>query len=101
KVLTSMDEENDALPKEFSLLQNYPNPFNPITNIRFQIPRHCLVTLKIFDVLGRQVAVLVNEEKSPGIYHLSYDASALASGVYYYQLTADNFIQVKKMQVIK
>lgn len=93
-------DENEQL-NEFTLMQNYPNPFNPTTNIRFQIPKYCLVTLKIFDVLGRQVAVLVNEEKSPGIYDLSYDASALTSGVYYYQLTADTFIQVKKMQVIK
>lgn len=86
---------------EFALMQNFPNPFNPSTNIRFQIPKQSFVTLKIFDVLGRQVGLLIHEEKSPGIYQLSYDASGLANGTYFYQLTADDFIQVKKMQVMK
>ncbi|MFZ1519662.1 MAG: T9SS type A sorting domain-containing protein [Ignavibacteriaceae bacterium] len=86
---------------EFALMQNYPNPFNPSTNIRFQIPKYCLVTLKVFDVLGRQLEVLINEEKSPGIYQFSFDATGLANGTYFYQLIADDFMQVKKMQVMK
>lgn len=96
---SGLDEDLEL--NEFALMQNFPNPFNPSTNIRFQIPKQSFVSLKIFDVLGRQVGLLINEEKSPGIYQLSYDATGLANGTYFYQLTADDFIQAKKMQVMK
>lgn len=86
---------------EFDLFQNYPNPFNPVTKIKFQIPKHSNVTLKIFDVLGREVSILLNEEKTAGIYELNFDASNLASGVYYYQLITDGFVRTRKMLVIK
>ncbi len=89
------------LLSEYNLFQNYPNPFNPETKIRFQIPKQSVVTLKIYDVLGREISTLVNEEKTVGIYEFNFNASDLASGVYYYQLTAGGYTKTRKMQVIK
>ena len=86
---------------DYSLSQNYPNPFNPSTVISYQLPVAGDVTLRIYDVLGRKVATLVNEEKPSGIYEVEFDAGNLASGVYYYQLKAGSFIETKKMMVIK
>ena len=93
--------ENDQQPYEFSLRQNYPNPFNPTTEIRYQISEVSRVTLKVFDVLGREVATLVNEAKAPGKYEIQFDASNLSSGVYYYQLRAGSFVATKKMLLIR
>jgi len=86
---------------EFSLKQNYPNPFNPTTNIGFEISDFGLATLKIYDVLGNEIATLVNEEKPAGKYRVEFDGSKLTSGIYFYQLTAGNFIETKKMALIK
>jgi len=94
-------EDDEVLPKEFSLSQNYPNPFNPSTSIHYAIGSREFVTLKIYDVLGNEVAVFVNEEKSSGSYEINFDANKLASGVYYYQLKAGDFIQTKKMIYLK
>jgi hypothetical protein len=94
-------ETEKLLPLVFSLEQNYPNPFNPVTNIKFQIPVSEFVSLKIFDVLGNEVAVLVNEFKSAGIYRLSFNASELGSGVYFYKLISGSFIETKKMILMK
>jgi hypothetical protein len=88
-------------PTEFSLLQNYPNPFNPTTTISWQSPVNSWQTLKIFDVLGNEVAILVNEEKSAGEYELEFNASDLSSGLYFYRLEAGNFIETKKMVLLK
>ncbi len=88
-------------PTIYLLKQNYPNPFNPKTAISFSIPNQNFVVLKIFDVLGNEVAVLVNEEKSPGHYQIDFDASRFSSGVYLYQLRSGNFISTKKMILIK
>ena len=95
-------------PTKFSLEQNYPNPFNPSTNIRFTIPyvethldASLLTTLKVFDVLGNEVATLVNEEKSSGTYQVEFDALRLASGLYFYQLKYSGLTQTKKMILIK
>ena len=85
----------------FNLEQNYPNPFNPITKIKYSIPNSSFVTLKVFDILGRELETLINEEKTAGIYEIDFDASQLSSGVYFYQIKAGEFIQTKKMILIK
>ena len=90
-----------SIPVEFKLEQNYPNPFNPVTVIKFKVPSSQVVTLKVYDLLGREVATMVNEEKQPGSYEVKFDGSNLASGMYIYQLQAGNFVQVKKMMLIK
>ncbi|NCS90369.1 MAG: T9SS type A sorting domain-containing protein [Ignavibacteria bacterium] len=89
------------MPESFLLQQNYPNPFNPSTSISYSIKEMGLVTLKIFDVLGREVSVLVNEVKEPGKYSINFDASKLSSGVYIYYMNAGNFISTKKMILTK
>lgn len=89
------------IPQEFSLYQNFPNPFNPSTEFRFDIPVSGFVSLRVYDVLGRVLATLVNEELSPGSYAKTWDASAVPSGLYYYKLTAGTFTDVKKMVVMK
>lgn len=100
--ITSVDNKlYQDLPQQFSLSQNYPNPFNPSTSIEFQIPQSGFVTLNIFDVLGKEAATLVNEEKNAGSYSVNFDASHLSSGIYFYELRAGNFIQIKKMSLIK
>jgi len=89
------------IPLEFALLQNYPNPFNPVTNIRLRIAKFGFVSLKVFDITGKQIAVLVNEELSPGVYNLDFDASHLSSGTYFYRMETAEFSDVKKMIVVK
>lgn len=101
-VLTDL-KEDEKIPSSFSLEQNYPNPFNPETNITFTINKPEFVTLKVFDLLGREVTTLVNEFKQPGIYtsQFSIGNSELSSGVYFYTLKAGDFVQSKKMLVLK
>jgi len=101
-----IEVEVDFTPKDFVLYQNYPNPFNPATSIKFEIPGQArndnvLVTLIVYDVLGNEVATLVNEEKQPGVYEVEFDASNLTSGIYFYVMRADNFINTKKFVLIK
>ncbi len=88
-------------PRSFKVDQNYPNPFNPSTVISYQIPNNSFVTLKVYNILGKEVATLVNEEKSSGIYRVTFDASHLPSGLYIYSVTAGKYSQVKKMMLIK
>ncbi len=88
-------------PIEFSLEQNYPNPFNPSTKIRFTIPESGNVSLKIFNLLGSEVATLINEEQQAGNYEVEFNAAALASGIYFYRLQAGSFVETKKMLLIK
>lgn len=90
-----------GVPKEFTLAQNYPNPFNPTTSIKYSIPKSSLVKLVIYDLLGREVKTLVNETKTVGNYEVTFDASNLASGAYFYRITAGDFTDVKKMVLIK
>ncbi len=90
-----------SVPTEFKLEQNYPNPFNPATIIKFSVPQMERVNLKVYDLLGREVATLVNEEKAPGSYEVKFDGSNLASGTYFYRLQAGDFVQVKKMMLMK
>ena len=98
---TNVDNSEKGIPQEFALMQNYPNPFNPSTTIEYQITEYGLVSIKIFDVLGKEVRTLVNEEKSPGIYKVSFDASNLASGIYLYQLQTSGYISSKKMLLVR
>jgi predicted GH43/DUF377 family glycosyl hydrolase len=99
--LTGVLETRPGLPTIFTLEQNYPNPFNPTTVVSFQLPVVSKVRLVVYDLLGREVAVLVNERKMPGRYELKFDASGLASGVYLYRLTVGSFVQTRKMIVLK
>jgi hypothetical protein len=89
------------MPTEFRLSQNYPNPFNPNTVIGYQLPVSSNVTLKIYDVLGNEVATLVDEYKPAGKYEVEFDASSLTSGVYFYTLRTENFFQTNKMILMK
>jgi phosphatidylserine/phosphatidylglycerophosphate/cardiolipin synthase-like enzyme len=100
-IVLGVKEIGDAIPTAFSLAQNYPNPFNPTTNFQFSIVNSQLVSLKIYNVLGQEVATLVNELKQPGVYQVTWDAAGLSSGVYYYQLHAGNFTDVKKMLLVR
>ncbi|OQY75456.1 MAG: hypothetical protein B6D44_01255 [Ignavibacteriales bacterium UTCHB2] len=90
-----------AVITEYSLEQNYPNPFNPNTTIKFQIPKDGFVTLKVYDILGNELATLINEEKTIGNYEVNFDASKLASGVYIYKIQAGEFVSSKKMLLLK
>jgi hypothetical protein len=85
----------------YKLEQNYPNPFNPTTTIRYRIPETRLVKLKVFDVLGKEVITLVNEEKLSGNYEVKFNGSNLSSGVYFYRLTADTFTTTKQMILLR
>ncbi|MCH7965238.1 MAG: T9SS type A sorting domain-containing protein [Bacteroidetes bacterium] len=96
-----VEEENNLIVDEFKLFQNYPNPFNPSTIISYQIPEQQLVTLKVYDILGNEIAVLVNEEKPSGNFKVEFNASSLPSGVYFYQLKFGSFVETKKMIVLK
>jgi len=90
-----------GIPVKYNLSQNYPNPFNPVTNLEFGIPDLGFVTLKIYDVIGRELIILVNENKEPGYYKIKFNAGNLSSGVYFYRMTAGDFVAVKKFVVLK
>ncbi|QQS35384.1 MAG: CotH kinase family protein [Ignavibacteriales bacterium] len=105
---TSVEDENEIIPPEFSLEQNYPNPFNPATRIRYAVADAYYaspvpVTLRVYDILGNEIAVLVNEEQSPGVYEVVFDTAefGLSSGVYFYQFKAGNFSATKKLLLLK
>jgi hypothetical protein len=89
------------VPQKYILSQNFPNPFNPTTNIRFEIPRTLLVKLIVYDNLGREVATLVNEKLNAGSYEFEWNASEYPSGVYFYKLITDSFVETKKMVLLK
>jgi hypothetical protein len=110
---TSVETSNNY-PTEFQLFQNYPNPFNPSTKIKFTIPtppvssplvkgrtKEGFVTLKVYDILGNEIAILVNEFKPAGSYEVEFDASDLPSGIYMYQLKSESFVQTRKMILMK
>lgn len=90
-----------TVPNNYTLSQNYPNPFNPVTKISFAIPKSGLVTLKVYDVIGREVASLVNTHKNAGSYIVDFDASKLSSGIYFYKLEVNGFVDTKKMMILK
>jgi hypothetical protein len=101
QILVGVDDDAPRQPTEFSLEQNYPNPFNPKTNITFHIANVDIVTLAIYDVLGREVATLVNEVRHPGTYTVDFDASELSSGVYIYRMQAGDGVRAMKLVVVK
>jgi hypothetical protein len=100
--VTGIDEELVGLtPEKFALYSNYPNPFNPSTKIRYAISQTALTTMKVYSILGEEVAALINEIKTPGIYEINFDATELISGTYFYKLESGNFSQTKKMIILK
>ena len=101
KLSKETDKTANVLPKEFELSQNYPNPFNPSTTFQFQIPEQNHVTLKVYDILGNEVATIVNGQLPTGSYNYQWEASGFASGVYIYRLQAGNFVKTKKLVLMK
>ena len=91
----------ETVPESYSLRQNYPNPFNPTTKIQFQVASFKFIKLIVFDAIGREVETLVNESLKPGTYEVDWNASNYPSGVYFYRLTTEGFIETKSMVLIK
>ncbi len=101
-VVTSVDEDTaPVVVEKFELANNYPNPFNPSTKIQYSLPTNEFVSLRIYDIIGREVATLVNQQQSAGVYNVEFNASNLTSGVYFYKIEAGNFTSVKKMMLLK
>ncbi|MDQ7817774.1 MAG: FISUMP domain-containing protein [Melioribacteraceae bacterium] len=102
-IFTSVFEElnQNQIPEGYSISQNYPNPFNPITLIKYSIPKFCHVTIKLFDLLGKEILLLIDEDKNPGNYEIYINGKDFASGIYYYKINAGEFLQSKKMVLLK
>lgn len=94
-------KKTEVIPQKFELLQSYPNPFNPTATIQYDIPNNSFVNINVYDMLGREVKVLVNEQKNPGRYQITFDASELSSGIYFYTIRTKDFTQSKKMILMK
>jgi len=99
--MINANTNTSIIPEKYSLSQNYPNPFNPVTRIKYDIPKQGFVTMKIYDVLGREVRTLVNEVKQAGNYSVEFNASELSSGVYFYRLESNDFTDIKRMILVK
>jgi hypothetical protein len=99
--VTGDPNNNSQIPNEYKLEQNYPNPFNPVTKINYEIPKQGFVTLKVYDIMGREVQTLVNETKQAGTYSIDFNGMQLTSGVYFYKLETAGFSDMKKMMLIK
>jgi len=99
-IIVGVDDYTSDNPIEYELYQNYPNPFNPSTIIKFQVPELSFVTLRIYDVLGNEIETLVNQEKQMGSYSVEFNATSLASGVYFYQLQAGSYVETRKMLLL-
>lgn len=100
-LVTGITPVSNEMPSAFRLEQNYPNPFNPVTNIKFAVAKTGNVTLKVYDISGREVALLINEELNAGTYNFDFNASHLASGIYFYKLITNNYTDTKKMVLVK
>jgi len=100
-VLSDAQDEITQIPVNVSLLQNFPNPFNPRTTIRYQVPSTVRVSLRVYNLLGQEVAKLVDEEKTGGEHEVSLDASRLSSGIYFYRIVAGSFTQTRKLVLLK
>jgi len=100
-VVTSVTPVSTEIPKEYKLSQNYPNPFNPVTKINYSLPKSGFVTMKVYDMLGREVVNLISENKTAGNYSVDFNASNLTSGVYFYRLESNGFVDTKKMMLVK
>ena len=96
-----IEKIDDAIPATFELSQNYPNPFNPSTTISYSLPQNNDVVLEIYNTLGQKVATLINQKQTAGTYNVTFDASNLATGVYFYRLQSGNFMEVRKMMLLK
>jgi len=101
QLLVNTGENTSLVPTVFELKQNYPNPFNPTTKISYSVPTAGMVTMKIFDITGREVASLINDIKTPGVYTVDFNGGNFASGVYFYRLEATNFVDTKRMVLLK
>jgi len=99
--VTGISHNGNEIPAVYTLGQNYPNPFNPNTKIEFSIPKDGFVSLKVYDVLGREVASIIDKDFKAGSYTVDYDAAKLSTGIYFYTLTSGNFIETKKMILVK
>jgi len=100
EIVVSVQDEL-LIPREFALSQNYPNPFNPITTINYGLPNDSHVRLIVYNLLGEEVAQLVNEQQTAGYKQINWDASAAATGIYFYRLQAGDFVQTRKMMLLK
>ncbi len=100
-ITASVSEPSCELPTMFGVEQNYPNPFNPSTTIKYELPKSSMVRLSVYDMLGREVAVLVNKREDAGVRQTRFDASNLASGVYLYRLQAGDFLQSRKLIILR
>jgi hypothetical protein len=101
EMITAVKNKQNTLPASFSLQQNYPNPFNPSTTIQYSVPKTSLVTIKVYDILGREVTTLVNVQKSPGNYSVQFSAARYASGIYFYRMQSGTFSETKKLLLLK
>jgi hypothetical protein len=100
-IITNVVQTENMVPNKFELHQNYPNPFNPTTTIRFSLKTKSFVSLKVYDILGRQVTTLVNEEMSAGNFSRIWNAANISSGIYFYRLQAGSFMDTKKLVLLK
>ncbi len=100
-LVTNFRGTETQIADKYSLSQNYPNPFNPTTKINFAIPKQGFVSIKVYNMLGKEVATLVSKEMTPGSYSFDYNASKLSSGVYFYKMEVNGFSEVKKMMLVK
>jgi len=101
-LITSVEQvTSDLLPDEFQLEQNYPNPFNPSTTIQFALPVETEVSLKLYDILGREVASLIDKELPAGVHKLIFEASGFPSGIYFYRIQTEGFVKTKKLTLLK
>ncbi len=100
-IVTGVEQVSNTLPKEFKLQQNYPNPFNPSTTIEFALPKRTSVKLQVFDLLGRKIMTLLDEELQPGEYKVTFEAEGLPSSVYFYHIQAEGFVHTKKLILLK
>jgi hypothetical protein len=100
-LLTDISDDQLGIPTEYGLSQNYPNPFNPSTTIKYSVPEPAKVRIEIFNTLGQSIATLVNEELSAGYYRTEYNASRLASGVYIYRMISNDYVETKKLMLLK
>jgi len=101
-IFTSIEQiPSETTPEEFRLEQNYPNPFNPKTTIEFTLPNQSVVSLTLYDILGREIEVLLDDELKSGVYKVTYQADDLPSGIYFYRIQADGFIKAKKLTLLK
>ena len=96
-----INNESSITPDKYAVYQNYPNPFNPSTSIKFDIPKNAFITLKVYDVVGKEVATLINEERAAGTYNVDWNASFYPSGIYFYKLESKEFTETKRMLLIK